>query len=158
MKVYEGRLIGQGRRIGIVVSRFNDFITRRLLDAAEDMLIRLGVNRQDIRVAWVPGSFEIPFVTRIIAEGGDVDGVIALGCVIRGETQHYDVIIQEIARGLWDVMHSTGIPVIFGIITADELQEAIERAGTKLGNRGAEAARCALEMIDLISRIKGQKG
>ncbi len=145
----EGNLLGEGLKIGIVVGRFNDFITRRLLDGALDELTRHGVKKNDITVARVPGSFEIPAVTRKMALAGKYDGVIALGAVIRGGTPHFEYIAAEATKGVAQVAMSSDIPVVFGVLTCNTVEEAIERAGTKSGNKGSDAARSALEMANL---------
>ncbi len=152
-KQFEGMLLGKGLRFGLVVSRFNEFITKKLLEGAQDALLRHGVNAADIDVAWVPGSFEIPLVAKKLAQSQRYDGVICLGAVIRGGTPHFDYIAAEVSKGVAKVSLETGLPVIFGVITADTLEQAIERAGTKMGNRGFEAAQHALEMANLIKSI-----
>ena len=152
-KQFEGMLLGKGLRFGLVVSRFNEFITKKLLEGAQDALLRHGVNEADIDVAWVPGSFEIPLVAKKLAQSQRYDGVICLGAVIRGGTPHFDYIAAEVSKGVAKVSLETGLPVIFGVITADTLEQAIERAGTKMGNRGFEAAEHALEMANLIKSI-----
>lgn len=152
-KQFEGMLLGKGLRFGLVVSRFNEFITKKLLEGAQDALLRHGVDAADIDVAWVPGSFEIPLVAKKLAQSQRYDGVICLGAVIRGGTPHFDYIAAEVSKGVAKVSLETGLPVIFGVITADTLEQAIERAGTKMGNRGFEAAQHALEMANLIKSI-----
>ncbi len=152
-KQFEGMLLGKGLRFGLVVSRFNEFITKKLLEGAQDALLRHGVNEVDIDVAWVPGSFEIPLVAKKLAQSQRYDGVICLGAVIRGGTPHFDYIAAEVSKGVAKVSLETGLPVIYGVITADTLEQAIERAGTKMGNRGFEAAEHAIEMANLIKSI-----
>lgn len=152
-KVYQGSLIGTGLKIGIVVSRFNEFITSKLLDGAMDALNRHGVNDEDIDIAWVPGSFEIPIVADRMASSGKYDAVICLGAVIRGATPHFDYVAAESSKGIARVGLKTGLPVIFGVVTTDTIEQAIERAGTKVGNRGADAAESAIEMANLFRSI-----
>lgn len=154
-RVYEGKLLGQGLRFGIVVSRFNDFITNRLLGGALDTLQRHGVNADDIEVAWVPGAFEIPLAAKKMT-GMGYDGVICLGAVIRGATPHFDYIAAEVAKGIAQVGLETGVPVSFGVITTDTLEQAIERAGSKAGNKGADAALTALEMANLFRDLQNR--
>ncbi|UOY89646.1 6,7-dimethyl-8-ribityllumazine synthase [Bacillus glycinifermentans] len=149
MNKIEGHVIGTDLKIGIVVSRFNDFITSKLLSGAEDTLIRHGVKAEDIDVAWVPGAFEIPLIAKKMAETKKYDAVITLGTVIRGATSHYDYVCNEAAKGIAQSSMSTGIPVIFGVLTTDTIEQAVERAGTKAGNKGAEAAAAAIEMANL---------
>jgi 6,7-dimethyl-8-ribityllumazine synthase len=152
-KVYQGNLIGTGLKIGIVVSRFNEFITSKLLDGALDGLNRHGVNDEDIEMAWVPGSFEIPIAADKMASSGKYDAVICLGAVIRGATPHFDYVAAESSKGIAQVGLKTGLPVIFGVVTTDTIEQAIERAGTKIGNRGADAAESAIEMANLFRSI-----
>lgn len=142
-----------GGRFGIVVGRFNDFISERLLGAAIDTLRRHGVAESDITVAWAPGAFELPLVAKRLAESGRVDALIALGCVIRGATPHFDFVAGECAKGLSSVALGSGLPVAFGVLTVDSIEQAIERAGTKAGNKGADAALSALEMVNLLAAI-----
>lgn len=153
-KIYEGELVGKGLRLAIVVSRFNEFVTSRLLEGAIDCLKRHGVEEEDIEIAWVPGSFEIPFIAMKIAKGKKFDAVICLGTLIRGDTPHFDYIAKEATKGIAEVSLSTGIPAIFGIITADTLDQAIQRAGTKEGNKGWQAALSAIEMANLVKELK----
>lgn len=153
VKVYEGKLIGQGLRFGIVVARFNEFITSRLLSGAIDILRRHGVDEGAIEVAWVPGAFEIPLGAKKMAALG-YDGVICLGAVIRGATPHFEYIASEVTKGIAQIGLEKEIPIIFGLITADTLEQAIERAGTKAGNKGADAALSALEMANLFRELK----
>ena len=152
VRVIEGDLQGQGVKVSIVVSRFNSFITDRLLDGALDALRRHGVEEKGITVIRVPGSFEIPLGVRRAA-GQKVDAVIALGALIRGGTPHFDYLSAEVTKGVAQVMLETGIPVAFGVLTTDTVEQAIERAGTKAGNKGAEAAQSALEMVSLLRRM-----
>jgi len=152
-KKYEGTLLGEGLRFGVVVSRFNEFITTRLLEGAEDALLRHGVKEKDIEVAWSPGSFEIPLIAKKMAETGKYAAIICLGAVIRGGTPHFDYIATEVSKGIAQVGLETGMPVIYGVVTADTLEQAIERAGTKMGNAGFQAAVSAIEMANLIRAI-----
>lgn len=153
-KIYEGNLVGTGLKIGIVAGRFNEFITGKLLSGALDALKRHGVNEADVEVAWVPGAFEIPLIAQKMAKGGNYDAVITLGAVIRGSTPHFDYVCNEAAKGVANTALSTGIPVIFGVLTVDSIEQAIERAGTKAGNKGWEAAASAIEMANLIRTIE----
>lgn len=155
VKVYEGKLIGQGLRFGIVVSRFNEFITGKLLSGAQDALNRHGVSEDAVEIAWVPGAFEIPLVADRMAASGRYDAVIALGAVIRGATAHFDYVAGEVAKGVSSAALKNGVPVIFGVITVDTIEQAIERAGTKSGNKGWEAAVTAIEMANLLRELKG---
>ncbi|GMB07795.1 6,7-dimethyl-8-ribityllumazine synthase [Thermolongibacillus altinsuensis] len=150
MKVYEGNLVGTGLKIGIVVARFNEFITSKLLSGALDGLKRHGVSEEDIEVAWVPGAFEIPLVAKKMAESKKYDAIITLGAVIRGATSHYDYVCNEVAKGTSQAALSSGVPVIFGVLTTDTIEQAIERAGTKAGNKGWEAAVSAIEMANVM--------
>ncbi|ACJ33394.1 MULTISPECIES: 6,7-dimethyl-8-ribityllumazine synthase [Anoxybacillus] len=150
MNVYEGNLVGTGLKIGIVVARFNEFITSKLLSGALDGLKRHGVEEQHIDVAWVPGAFEIPLVAKKMAESKKYDAVITLGAVIRGATSHYDYVCNEVAKGTSHAALSSGVPVIFGVLTTDTIEQAIERAGTKAGNKGWEAALSAIEMANVM--------
>ncbi len=154
VKTIQGELIAKGKHFGIVVSRFNDFITKRLLDAALDTLIRHGAKESEIEVAWVPGSFEIPLIANKMARSKKHNAVICLGTVIRGATPHFEYIANEAAKGIARINLDTGIPTVFGIITADNIEQAIERAGTKEGNKGKDAALSAIEMVNLVSSIK----
>lgn len=151
---FEGKLIGKDLKVVIVVSRFNDFITGRLLEGAKDTLIRHDVNEDNIDVAFVPGAFEIPLVAKKLASSGNYDAIITLGCVIRGATSHYDYVCNEVAKGVSKVNDQTNVPVIFGILTTESIEQAVERAGTKAGNKGAEAAVSAIEMANLLKSIK----
>ena len=150
---YEGNLIGTDLKIGIVVSRFNGFITAKLLDGALDSLKRHGANLEDVDVFWTPGAFEIPATAKRLAEKGRYDAIVCLGAVIRGATPHFDYVANESAKGIAQVGLNTGIPVIYGVITTDTVEQAIERAGTKSGNKGAEAAVTAIEMANLYKQI-----
>ena len=150
---YEGRLDGSGLRMGLVVGRFNSFISERLVDGALDALLRHGVADDDIMVARVPGAFEIPLVARKLAESGKFDAVICLGAVIRGSTPHFDYVSAEVSKGIASVGLASGVPVIFGVLTTDSIEQAIERAGTKAGNKGFDAAVSAIEMVNLLKEI-----
>ena len=152
-KRYEGTLLGEGLRFGVVISRFNESITARLLEGAEDALLRHGVKEGDIEVAWTPGSFEIPLVAKKMAQSGEYAAIICLGAVIRGGTPHFDYIANEVSKGIAAVGLETGMPVIYGVVTADTLEQAIERAGTKMGNAGFQAAMSAIEMANLIQAV-----
>jgi len=150
---FEGMLLGEGLKFGLVISRFNEFITRRLLEGAQDALLRHGVSQENIDIAWVPGSFEIPLIAKKLAETKRYDAVICLGAVIRGGTPHFEYIASEVTKGIAKVALEAGLPVIYGVITADSLEQAIERAGTKEGNKGFEAAVNAIEMANLMKSI-----
>ena len=152
-KQYEGRLDGSGLRMALVVGRFNSFISERLVDGALDALLRHGVADDDITVARVPGAFEIPLVARKLAESGKFDAVICLGAVIRGSTPHFDYVSAEVSKGIASVGLASGVPVIFGVLTTDSIEQAIERAGTKAGNKGFDAAMSAIEMANLLKEI-----
>ncbi len=152
-KVYEGSLDGNGLRVGIVVSRFNDLITGRLLDGALDRLRRSNVADEAIDVAWVPGAFEVPKVVQRMADSGRYDGVIALAAVIRGATPHFEYVAAEITKGLARLNLEVDVPVAFGVITSDTIEQALERAGTKLGNKGSQAAEALIEMMNLLKEI-----
>lgn len=153
MRVIEGHLNGKGLKFAIVISRFNHFITGRLLEGAEDALKRHGVSEEDITAVWAPGAFEIPLIAKKLAQSGDYHGVICLGAVIRGATPHFDYVAAEVSKGIAAVGLETGVPVVFGVITTDNIEQAIERAGTKSGNKGWDAALTALELADLNKRI-----
>ena len=153
--IYEGNLIGTNLKIGIVASRFNGFITTKLLDGALDSLKRHGVPLADVDVFWTPGAFEIPATAKRIAEQGKFDAIVCIGAVIRGATPHFDYVANESAKGIAQVGLNTGVPVIYGVITTDTIEQAIERAGTKSGNKGAEAAVTAIEMANLYRQIDG---
>jgi 6,7-dimethyl-8-ribityllumazine synthase len=150
---FEGQLIGKGLRFGVVVARFNEFITGKLLEGAQDALRRHGVAEEDVDVSWVPGSFEIPFVARRLAASGRYHAVICLGAVIRGATPHFEYVAAEAAKGVAAVGLSTDVPTIFGVLTTDTIEQAIERAGTKAGNKGFEAAVAAIEMANLLQAL-----
>ncbi|MGK8217263.1 6,7-dimethyl-8-ribityllumazine synthase [Staphylococcus epidermidis] len=150
---FEGKLVGKDLKIAIVVSRFNDFITTRLLEGAKDTLIRHEVEDTYIDVAYVPGAFEIPLVAKKLAQKGEYDAVITLGCVIRGATSHYDYVCNEVAKGVSKANDISDAPVIFGVLTTESIEQAVERAGTKAGNKGSEAAVSAIEMANLIKQI-----
>jgi 6,7-dimethyl-8-ribityllumazine synthase len=152
-KQFEGLLLGKGLKFGLVLSRFNDFFTKKLLEGAQDALLRHGVNEDDIEITWVPGSFEMPLVAKILAQTKKYDAVICLGAVIRGGTPHFEYIASEVTKGIAKVSLETGLPVILGVITADTIEQAIERAGTKAGNKGFEAAVNAIEMANLVKSI-----
>ena len=154
MKRLEGSLRGDGLRIGIVVSRFNDTITRRLLEGAHDALMRHGVADDDVTVAWVPGAVEIPLAAQAMADSGAHDAIVALGAVIRGATSHYDTVCGMVATGVARVALDARLPVIFGVLTTDTIEQALERSGTKAGNKGAEAAAAAIEMASLLRRLE----
>lgn len=153
MKTYEGKLIAQGLKFGIIVGRFNEFIGGKLLSGALDALKRHGVEENDIEIAWVPGAFEIPLIAKKMAYSKKYDGVICLGAVIRGSTPHFDYVSSEVTKGIAHVSLESEIPVIFGVLTTDSIEQAIERAGTKAGNKGFEAAVTAIEMTNLISQL-----
>ncbi|SCZ76760.1 6,7-dimethyl-8-ribityllumazine synthase [Pseudobutyrivibrio xylanivorans] len=154
MKVYEGKLVSEGVKVGIVVARFNEFITSKLLGGAIDGLKRENVKEEDIDVAWVPGAFEIPLIAKKMAESKKYDAVICLGAVIRGATSHYEYVCSEVSKGVAQVSMSAGIPVMFGVLTTDTIEQAVERAGTKAGNKGFECAQGAIEMVNLIREMK----
>lgn len=153
MKVFEGKLISEGLKFGIIVGRFNEFIGGKLLSGAIDALKRHGVEDTDIDITWVPGAFEIPLVAKKMAKSGRYDGVICLGAVIRGATPHFDYVSNEVTKGVASVSLDTEIPVIFGVLTTDTIEQAIERAGTKAGNKGYDAAVTAIEMANLLKEI-----
>lgn len=154
MKTFEGKLVSENIRIGIVASRFNEFITSKLLSGAIDGLQRHGVGEEDIHVAWVPGAFEIPLIASKMANSRKYDAVICLGAVIRGSTSHYDYVCNEVSKGIASVELSSGVPVMFGVLTTENIEQAIERAGTKAGNKGYECAEGAIEMVNLIREIE----
>lgn len=156
MSTFEGRLVGTGLRFAIVVSRWNELITNRLLDGARDGLRRHGVAEDAIDVAWVPGSFELPLICKQMAESGRYDAIIALGAVIRGATSHYDHVAGAATSGVAQVGLQTGVPCIFGVITTENIEQAIERAGTKAGNKGFDAATAAIEMATLLQSLKSR--
>ena len=156
MKTFEGKLVSEDIKVGIIVARFNEFITSRLLGGALDTLTRHEVKEENIQVAWVPGAFEIPLIASKMAESGKYDAVICLGAVIRGSTSHYDYVCNEVSKGIASVSLKSGIPVMFGVLTTENIEQAIERAGSKAGNKGSECAQGAIEMVNLIREI--QKG
>jgi 6,7-dimethyl-8-ribityllumazine synthase len=153
MATYEGHLVGTGLKVAIVVSRFNELLSGRLLSGARDGLVRHGVADDDIDVAWVPGAFEIPLLADKLARSGRYDAVLALGVVIRGGTPHFEYVAAEVSKGVAKVTLDTGVPVMFGVITADTIEQAVERAGTKAGNKGWEAAQGAIEMANLLKGV-----
>ncbi|MBS4210724.1 6,7-dimethyl-8-ribityllumazine synthase [Bacillus sp. FJAT-50079] len=153
-QVYEGNLVGTGLKVGIVVGRFNEFITGKLLTGALDALKRHGVAEEDVSIAWVPGAFEIPLTAKKMAEQNKYDAIITLGTVIRGATPHFDYVCNEAAKGVANVGLQSGIPVIFGVLTTDTIEQAIERAGTKAGNKGWDSAVGAIEMANLYRSMK----
>jgi len=154
VKVIEGDMIARGKKFAVIASRFNDFVTKELISGCVDTLIRHGADEKDLIISWVPGAFEIPLVAQKIAKSKDYDAVICLGTVIRGSTPHFDYIAAEVSKGIAKVAQDTGVPVIFGVITADTIEQAIERAGTKDGNKGRDAALSAIEMANLLNKIK----
>lgn len=154
MSTFEGHLIGTGLKFGIVVARFNELLSSRLLSGAQDALVRHGVEADDIDVAWVPGAFEIPMVAGKLAASGRYDAVIALGVVIRGGTPHFEYVASEVSKGVAKASLDTGVPVMFGVITADTIDQAVERSGTKAGNKGWESAVAAIEMANLTKTLK----
>lgn len=153
MKILEGQLLAEGLKIGIVVSRFNEFITSKLLSGAEDTLRRHGANEDDITVAWVPGAFEIPLIAKKMAKSGKYDGIIALGAVIQGATSHYDYVCNEVSKGIALVNMETEVPTAFGVVTTENIEQAVERAGTKAGNKGSDAAMAVIEMVNLAKQL-----
>ncbi|AJQ27443.1 MULTISPECIES: 6,7-dimethyl-8-ribityllumazine synthase [Pelosinus] len=153
VKFIEGQLVAEGLKIGVVVARFNEFINSKLLDGALDGLKRHGVKEEDIEVAWVPGAFEIPLVAQKMANSNKYQAVICLGTVIRGSTSHYDYVCAEVSKGVAHVGMATGVPTIFGVLTTESIEQAIERAGTKAGNKGFESAVTAIEMANLLRQI-----
>ena len=155
MRTVEGKMTGKGMKVGIVAARFNEFITSKLLGGALDMLRRHEVAEEDITTAWVPGAFEIPVIAKKMAESGKYDAVICLGAVIRGSTSHYDYVCNEVSKGIAQVSMGNGLPVMFGVLTCENIEQAIERAGTKAGNKGAECANGAIEMVNLMREQEG---
>lgn len=153
MRTFEGKFNGKGLKIGIVAGRFNEFITSKLLGGALDVLKRNDVNEEDIDIAWVPGAFEIPLITKKMAESKKYDAIITLGAVIKGSTPHFDYVCAEVSKGIAQISLQTGLPIMFGVLTTNNIEEAIERAGTKAGNKGSDVAFGALEMINLIKSI-----
>jgi len=152
-KSFEGMLLGKGLKFGLIVSRFNEFFTKKLLEGAQDALLRHGVNEEDVEVAWVPGSFEVPLIALKLAQTKKYDAVICLAAVVRGDTPHFEYIAAEVTKGIARAGMETGLPIINGVITTDTLEQAVERAGTKAGNKGFEAAVNAIEMANLIKAI-----
>jgi len=155
MTTYEGKLNGKGLKFGLVVGRFNELISGRLYEGAIDCLRRHDVADGDVDAAWVPGAFEMPLVAKRLAESGKYDAVICLGAVIRGSTPHFDYVAGEAAKGIAKISLDTGVPVVFGVLTTDTIEQAIERAGTKAGNKGADAALACLEQVNLFRAVKG---
>lgn len=153
MRVFEGKLISEGERYAIIVSRFNEFINSKLLSGAVDGLTRHGVKDENVDVYWVPGAFEMPLVAKKLSNSGKYDAVICLGTVIRGSTTHYELVSAEVAKGIAQVSLASGIPVIFGVLATENIEQAIERAGTKVGNKGYDAALSAIEMTGLLNNI-----
>lgn len=153
MKLYEGKVVSEDIKIGIVAARFNEFIVSKLVSGAQDALVRHDVADEDIALAWVPGAFEIPLAAKRMAESGKYDAVITLGAVIRGATSHYDFVCSEVSKGVANVALGADIPVMFGVLTTDTIEQAIERAGTKAGNKGAECAQGAIEMVNLLREM-----
>jgi 6,7-dimethyl-8-ribityllumazine synthase len=156
MKTYEGNLVARDIKVGIVAARFNEFITSKLLGGAMDALKRHEVEEEDIHVAWVPGAFEIPLIASKMAKSGKYDAVICLGAVIRGSTTHYDYVCSEVSKGIANVSLNSDIPVMFGVLTTENIEQAIERAGTKAGNKGYDCAVGAIEMVNLIREMEGK--
>lgn len=154
MKTFEGKIVAKKIKIGIIAARFNAFITSKLLEGAMDGLIRHEVSEEDIHVAWVPGAFEIPLIASKMANSGKYDAIICLGAVIRGSTSHYDYVCSEVSKGIASVSLKSGIPVMFGVLTTENIEQAIERAGSKAGNKGYDCALGALEMVNLIREIE----
>lgn len=152
-KNFEGNLLGKGLKFGLVVSRFNEFFSKKLLEGAEDALARHGVSETDIEIAWTPGSYEIPLIAQKMAQSKKYDAVICLGAVVRGGTPHFDYIAAEVTKGIAKINLDTGVPVIYGVITTDTLEQAIERSGTKSGNKGFDAAVSAIEMANLVKSM-----
>ena len=154
MNVFEGKVVSEGMKVGIVAARFNEFIVSKLVAGAQDALVRHDVKEEDIDLAWVPGAFEIPLIASKMAKSGKYDAVIALGAVIRGSTTHYDYVCSEVSKGIANVSLNSDIPVMFGVITTEKIEQAIERAGTKAGNKGYDCALGAIEMVNLIRNIE----
>ena len=155
MHTFEGKLVSQNIRVGIVAARFNEFIVSKLVGGAMDALLRHDVREEDIDLAWVPGAFEIPLIAKKMAESGKYDAVICLGAVIRGATSHYDLVCNEAAKGIAHVSLDSGVPVLFGVVTTENIEQAIERAGSKAGNKGYDSAMAAIEMVNLVRAIEG---
>lgn len=154
MHTFEGKLVSQNIRVGIVAARFNEFIVNKLVGGAMDALLRHDVREEDIALAWVPGAFEIPLIAKKMAESGKYDAVICLGAVIRGATSHYDLVCNEAAKGIAHVSLDSGVPVLFGVVTTENIEQAIERAGSKAGNKGYDSAMAAIEMVNLVRAIE----
>lgn len=154
MKTFEGKLVSKGIKVGIVAARFNEFITAKLLEGAMDGLLRHNMDEKDIHVAWVPGAFEIPLIASKMAKSRKYDAVICLGAVIRGSTSHYDYVCSEVSKGIASVSLESGVPVMFGVLTTENIEQAIERAGTKAGNKGFDCAVGAIEMVNLIREME----
>lgn len=153
MKKLEGKLVAENIKIGIVAARFNEFIVNKLVGGAQDACVRHGVQDDDITIAWVPGAFEIPIIAKKMAESGKYDAIICLGAVIKGATSHYDYVCAEVSKGVAMVGMETGVPTLFGVLTTDNIEQAIERAGTKAGNKGYDVACSAIEMVNLIHNL-----
>ncbi len=156
MKLIEGQLNAKGKRFGLIASRFNELVVRKLVEGAEDCILRHGGAPENLELAWVPGSFEIPLTAQRMAVSGKYNAVVCLGAVIRGATPHFEYIAAEVTKGIAQVNLQTGIPTVYGIITADTLEQALERAGTKMGNKGWDAALTAIEMVNLLPKIEGK--
>ena len=156
MNVFEGKVVSEGMKVGIVAARFNEFIVSKLVAGAQDALVRHDVKEEDIDLAWVPGAFEIPLIASKMAKSGKYDAVIALGAVIRGSTTHYDYVCSEVSKGIANVSLNSDIPVMFGVITTENIEQAIERAGTKAGNKGYDCAVSAIEMVNLIREMDAE--
>ena len=153
MRKLEGKVVGSQMKMGIVAARFNEFIVYKLVSGAEDALVRHGVDTDDVDIAWVPGAFEIPLIAQKMAKSGKYDAVICLGAVIKGSTSHYDYVCAEVSKGVAQAGLNTGVPVIFGVLTTDNIEQAIERAGTKAGNKGYDVACTAIEMVNLMKNM-----
>lgn len=154
MNLFEGKVVAEGLKVGIVAARFNEFIVGKLVGGAQDALLRHGVNDEDIDIAWVPGAFEIPLIAKKMADSGKYDMVLCLGAVIRGSTSHYDLVCNECAKGIAQVGLEAGIPVLFGVVTTDNIEQAIERAGSKAGNKGYDVACSGIEMANLLRNLE----
>jgi len=154
MNVFEGKVVSEGMKVGIVAARFNEFIVSKLVAGAQDALVRHDVKEEDIDLAWVPGAFEIPLIASKMAKSGKYDAVICVGAVIRGNTSHYDYVCNEVSKGIASVSLETGVPVLFGVLTTENIEQAIERAGTKAGNKGYDCALSAIEMVNLIKEFE----
>ena len=155
MNTFEGKLVSHDMKIGIVAARINEYIVSKLIAGATDALTRHEVKEEDIDLAWVPGAFEIPLIAKKLADSGKYDAVICLGAVIRGATSHYDYVCNEVSKGIAQISLNSGIPVLFGVVTTENIEQAIERAGTKAGNKGYDSAMAAIEMVNLIKHIEG---